>query len=101
MGRAGTSIGNRIAPLRFVAFAALLPLGFLQWQRIDPAAAWQDALAMGFDLAALVFLASLVPLLRGFSVAEMRRHSQENDANRTLVLLITTVLAAVIMAAIS
>lgn len=101
MARAGFTIGSRIAPPRFVAFILLLPLGFMIWQRIDPAAQWQDALAMGFDLAAGVFLLSLAPLLRGFSRTDMRRHADENDANRTLVLIISTVLAAVVMAAIS
>ena len=83
------------------AGVALLPLGFLAWRLIDPGSSWQDALAMGFDLAAAVFLLSLLPLLRDFSVAEMRRHADQNDANRTLVLLLSTVLAAVVMAAIS
>ncbi len=101
MAGTGTTIGNRIAPTRFVAFVALLPLGFLAWRLIDPGSSWQDALAMGFDLAAAVFLLSLLPLLRDFSVAEMRRHADQNDANRTLVLLLSTVLAAVVMAAIS
>lgn len=101
MARAGTRIGNRIAPPRFIAFVALLPLGYLVWRWFDPGSNWQDALAMGFDLAAAVFLLSLLPMLRDFDVAEMRSHADQNDANRTLVLLISTVLAAVVMAAIS
>ena len=101
MGRAGKTIGNRIAPPRFVLFGALLPLGFVLWRMIFPGTSWQDALTTAFDLAAAVFLISLLPLMRGFSVAEMRRHADENDANRALVLLIATALAAAIMAAIS
>lgn len=101
MARAGLSIGNRIAPLRFVVFILLLPLGYLAWRGIAPGAQWQDALAIGFDLAAAVFLLSLVPLLRHFPLAELRRHADANDANRTLVLVISTVLVAVVMAAIS
>ena len=82
-------------------FGACLPLGSWLWQRIDPAATWQDALTMGFDLAAAIFLISLLPLMRSYSLVDMRRHADENDANRTLVLLVATVLAAVVMAAIS
>lgn len=101
MTGAGKTIGNRIAPPRFVLFGALLPLGFALWRSLFPEATWQDGLTMAFDLAATVFLLSLVPLMRDFSVAEMRRHADQNDANRALVLLVATALAAAVMAAIS
>lgn len=95
------AIGNRLAPARFVMFLALLPaiwlaLGF-EW----PGMGWQGRATMAFDGAAAVFLASLVPLLRRDDVRAMRRHSAQNDANRAMVLLITTVLTFVVMAAIS
>ncbi|MEA3264889.1 MAG: DUF1345 domain-containing protein [Pseudomonadota bacterium] len=95
------TLGNRLAPPRFIAFALLLPLGAGLWTWLNPAASWQDALAMGFDLAAAVFLLSLLPLLRHFPVAEMRRHADQNDANRTLIVVVSTLLALVVMAAIS
>lgn len=95
------TLGNRLAPPRFLAFVLLLPAGFAFWRWIDPAAAWPDALAMSFDFAAAVFLLSLLPLLRRFSPVEMRRHSDENDANRLVILIMSTVLAAVVMAAIA
>jgi len=95
------TLGNRLAPPRFLAFALLLPLGAGLWTWLNPAASWQDALAMGFDLAAAVFLLSLLPLLRHFPVAEMRRHADQNDANRTLIVVVSTLLALVVMAAIS
>ena len=95
------TLGNRLAPPRFIAFALLLPLGAGLWTWLNPAAPWQDALAMGFDLAATVFLLSLLPLLRHFPVAEMRRHADQNDANRTLIVVVSTLLALVVMAAIS
>ena len=101
MGGAGKTIGNRIAPPRFVLFGVLLPLGFVLWRTVFPGTSWQDALTMAFDVAATVFLVSLLPLMRDFSVAEMRRHADQNDANRALVLLVATALAAVVMAAIS
>jgi uncharacterized membrane protein len=95
------TLGNRLAPPRFIAFALLLPLGAALWRWINPDAVWQDALAMGFDLAAALFLVSLPPLLRKFPVAEMRRHADQNDANRTLIVAISTLLALVVLAAIS
>ncbi len=95
------AIGNAIAPLRFLVFLALLPIGYFGWRWWFPAASWQDALAIGFDAAAAVFLISLVPLLRDSSAAAMRRHASANDANRVLVLVITSILMLVVMAAIS
>jgi uncharacterized membrane protein len=95
------TLGNRLAPPRFIAFALILPLGAGLWSWLDRAASWQDALAMGFDLAAALFLLSLLPLLRRFPVADMRRHADENDANRTLIVVVSTLLALVVMAAIS
>lgn len=93
------TIGNRIAPIRFIVFAVLLILGFAGWRLCDPQSSWQDSLALGFDMAAAVFLVSLIPLLRAFSVEDMRRHARENDANRALLLTITTALAALILIA--
>ena len=97
----GPTLGNRIAPPRFLAFLLLLPLGMAAWHALVPLGSWTDAAAMGFDLAALVFLLSLWPLRRDTSAQALRRHSQENNANRVMVLLITTLLTLVIMAAIS
>ncbi len=96
-----TQLGKRLAPPRFIAFAVLLALGAGLWRWIDPAAVWQDVLAMGFDFAAVLFLISLLPLLGRFDVAEMRRHADANDANRTLIVIVSTLLALVVMAAIS
>ena len=60
-----------------------------------------DALVIGFDLAVIGFLVSLVPMLRAGDVAAMRRHSAENDANRITVLAISTVITLVVLAAIA
>lgn len=95
------TLGNRIGPPRFLAFLILLPLGMAGWRWWSPQAALSEALAMGFDFAALAFLGSLVPLWRDSGAAAMRRHSAENNANRIMVLLITSVLTLVVMAAIA
>ena len=60
-----------------------------------------DALVIGFDLAVLGFLASLVPVLRAGDVAAMRQHAAQNDANRVTVLVISTVITLVVLAAIA
>ena len=95
------ALGNRLAPPRFIAFVVMLPLSMALWRAVQPHSSWQDALAMGFDLAAIIFLLSLLPLLRSFSVFEMRRHADQNDANRSLILAVSTLLALVVLAAIS
>lgn len=101
MAAAGATIGNRIAPPRFLAFILLLPLGAYGWAWLRPEANWHEVLTIGFDLAAAVFLLSLIPLMREFGAAEMRRHAAENDANRILILLLATLLAAVVLISIS
>ena len=103
MDEPGTAsgIGNWLAPKRFLLFLALIPLAFLA-QRA--AFAWQpraDAVAMAFDAAALVFLLSLMPLARDSDAAAVREHSAGNDANRWLVLVLTTLLGFAVMAAIA
>jgi uncharacterized membrane protein len=94
------SIGNRIAPARFLVFLVLLPLLFLVYQAVTGSGGW-DAAAIAFDAAALVFLASLVPLLRDGTPASMRAAAKANDANRGVILVLTTLLAFVAMAAIA
>ncbi len=93
-------IGGWLAPPRFVLFMALLVLGAAGWHALGHGLA--DAIDLAFDGAALVFLISLVPLfLVRSDTAVMRRHAARNDANRVLVLSITTLLTVVIMAAIA
>lgn len=95
------AIGNRIAPPRFLLFLALLPIGFLAYEFVAGARDWRDGAAMAFDFAAVCFLASLVPLLRDSGIGDIRRHARDNDANRLLVLVVTSLLTLVVMTAIS
>jgi uncharacterized membrane protein len=97
----GLSFGSRIAPLRFVAFILLLPLGFAAHQCWVPGARWTDSAPMAFDLAAMVFLVSLIPLLRGGDAETIRRHADANDANRVLILLVTSLLTIIVMVTIA
>lgn len=103
MTRAGKALrlGNRIAPARFIVFLVLLPLGYLGYSALFPVQGWGDAAAMGFDFAAAVFIVSLYPLLNDSSAAQLRVHAQANNANRVLVLLITTLVMFAVMAAMT
>jgi uncharacterized membrane protein len=97
-----TSIGNRLAPAHFLLFLALLPVAFVAYRTAFATSHWGDAAAMAFDFAAVVFLVMLVPLVwRDHDAAAMREHSARNDANRVLVLVLTTLLGFAVMAAIA
>lgn len=94
-------LGRRLAPPRFLIFLAVLVAGFFAHRAVF-ANGWAEAAALAFDLAALVFLAALVPLLhRRGGGAEIRRHADANDANRPLVLAVTALVTGVVMAAIA
>jgi uncharacterized membrane protein len=94
-------LGNRIAPRRFLLFLALLVAGYFAYRAAWPAAEWADAAAMAFDAAAVVFLVSLAPLLRDSSAEIIRDHAAKNDANRPLILVVTSLLTIVAMVAIA
>ena len=103
MSRVGDAwqLGKRIAPPRFVLFLVLLPVGLFAYRAAMHTAEWLDPLAMAFDFAAAVFLLSLIPLLRDSDAADIRKHAAENDANRVVVLFVTTLLTFAVMAAIT
>ena len=76
-------------------FLALLataaPLGML--------VAWHEAVMAGFDIAALAFLLAAFPLLDA-SPDHMRRQAEANDANRNLMLLLTSIVSLVVLVAV-
>jgi uncharacterized membrane protein len=94
-------LGNRLAPPRFLLFVAVLALAWLGQRFWLPSNDWRDGAALAFDAGAVVFLASLAPLLSDCSPDAIRRHARENDANRGLILGITSMLTLVAMAAIT
>lgn len=96
-----STIGNRIAPLRFLAFLVLLPLGYFVYRHLSGSNDWKDCAAIAFDVAATVFLVSLLPLFRDSKIDDIRRHAAANDANRLVVLVITSLLTLVVLIAIS
>lgn len=90
------SIGNRIAPGRFILFLALLVPGGafagFHW-------GWRIGVMTGFDVAAFVFLASLWPLF-GTDVPGIRARAKANDANRGLLLAVTGVVMVAVLTAV-
>ncbi len=93
------TIGNVIAPPRFLAFIVVLIFSV-------PAAAellHDRALGAmaGFDLAAVLFLAISVPLLQVKDASVIRSHAAENDANRTFLLVLTGIVMAVLLIAVA
>ncbi len=89
-------LGTRIAPPRFLIFLALLVAAAAGLSFVLPL----DIAAMfGFDLAATVFLLSLIPLfLTGPEDAdEIRARAAANDANRGVLLAVTGAVMAAIL----
>ena len=93
-------LGSRLAPPRFVMFVAVMAGVAVGWHLLKHNS-WSDALVIGFNLAVLIFAASLWPLTRDHTAAEMRRHAAENDANRGWVLLITSAVTLTMMLAMA
>jgi uncharacterized membrane protein len=94
-------LGRSIAPPRFVIFAIVLVAGVFGYHALIPGADWADSAAMAFDLAAGIFLVSLVSFLRESRPDAIRKHADANDANRMLILIMTTVLTIAVMVTIA
>jgi uncharacterized membrane protein len=93
------SIGNKLAPPRFLAFLATLLVGFPVAFNLMPN--WALAAMTAFNVAALLFLLLCVPLLGTREARVIREHAQANDANRVLLLVLTGIVVSVLLIAIS
>jgi uncharacterized membrane protein len=93
------TIGNMIAPPRFLAFMAALivtfPLASHALHR------WALGAMAAFDVAAALFLISCIPLLGTKEARVIRDHATRNDANRHVLLVITGIVMAVLLTAIA
>jgi len=93
------TIGNMIAPPRFILFAMILLVA-------TPAAIfqignWRLGMMAGFDLAAAAFLVSCHSLLSTREEAQIRQHAAQNDANRVGLLVISAIVMTVLLIAIT
>ena len=97
--RESRATGNKIAPWRFIlfliVFAGSAIAGSMATMR------WQEATMIAFDLAAIVFLGSLWPVMNDGSRDSIRRHASQNDANRGLLLALAAVIVAVLLVTIA
>lgn len=91
------TIGNRLAPPRFILFFLLLIAAIGIGLAYLPRA---QAIMIGFDVAAAVFLLSCLPLFHHEATA-MRMAARSNDANRFTLLLITLIQSLVILVTIA
>ena len=91
-----TTIGNRLAPPRYLLFVAVLAVG---WGVGISALGWQRGVMIGFDVAALAFLVSCISLFSD-SPKEMRAAAKANDANRVILLALSFVISLVILVAV-
>jgi uncharacterized membrane protein len=91
------TIGNRLAPPRFILFFVLLVVAIGAAMTLMPRA---QAVMTGFDVAAAIFLLSCLPLFRR-EADRMRRAARDNDANRIIMLILTLILSLVILATVA
>lgn len=93
------TIGNMIAPPRFLAFMGALIVGIVAGCYLLHG--WALGAMAGFDIAAFVFLASCLPLLNTQEARAIRDHAARNDANRVGLLVITGVVLTILLIAIA
>lgn len=93
----GWSIGNWIAPPRFLLFAAVLGAGIYY---ALPQFGWRTGVMLAFDAAAAVFLIFCLPML-SHRASDMRRAACRNDANRLVLLLVTGAVTFVVLTAVA
>ncbi|MBO9621460.1 MAG: DUF1345 domain-containing protein [Sphingomonas sp.] len=96
-GRRRRTIGNLIAPPRFLVFIAAAAIGLFF---AIPAWGTRTGIMAAFDAAALIFLLAALPLLAHRS-NDMRRSAALNDANRPLLLLLTVAVSFVVLVAVA
>jgi uncharacterized membrane protein len=93
------TIGNMIAPWRFIMFVAVLLIAGV------PAIEWLGSTSLGiiaaFDVAAVIFLASCGNILNVSDAATMEAIAKGNDAARTFLLVITGIVMAVLLIAVA
>ncbi|WP_114227587.1 MULTISPECIES: DUF1345 domain-containing protein [Sphingomonas] len=93
------SIGHKLAPPRFLLFLAVLIVGFVI------SAVYHERLSLGvlasFDVAAVVFLLAILPVLKTDKESEIRQQAARNDANRSMLLAITGVVTTVVLVALA
>ena len=95
-------LGQRVAPPRFVLFAIVFAIGLVAL--IPP---FGVGLGLGrgtmaaFDIAAILFLATVATLFGNATAERMRRYADENDANRAVLLAFSGTILIVVLVAVA
>ena len=93
------TIGNMIMPWRFIVFfATFFVVALVLGNEFHN---WALGVMAGFDAAAIVFIALCLFLLFIRDPVVIERIAQENDGNRTLLLVLTGIVVAVLMIAVA
>lgn len=97
MNKARKTLGQRVAPARFIAFLIIFAVAFaLAYAPMG----WAPGLMTAFDIAGVFFLVSLIPVLTQHGTGTMKQHAKENDANRAVLLVITSIVMIAILTAV-
>jgi len=96
MAGGNSRIGKVLAPWPFLLFGIV---GMGGAAAACPAFGWVRGSMTAFDAASIVFVLLCIPLFR-HEARQMRESAQKNDANRTLLLLIASVVTVVILISI-
>lgn len=90
-------IGRTVAPPRFLLFCLAFPgASYLLAPRLGVG----RGVMAGFDVAALLFLLAVAPLLRQGEADRIRARAKANDANRAMLLAVTGVTMLVVLTAV-
>jgi uncharacterized membrane protein len=92
------NIGKKIAPPRFLMFAAIFVIGLFI---AIPPLGWGRGAMTAFDVAGVFFLIAITPLLLRGEADKMRHQAAANDANRAALLVITGVTMLIILTAVA
>lgn len=94
----GWDLGRKVAPPRFLLFAAVLVVGLAA---LVPMLGLGRGVMAAFDIAACVFLVSVAGLLGRGEAARMRAAAVANDANRAVLLGFCGMTSFVILVAVA
>lgn len=93
------TIGNMIAPPRFLMFIAVLVIAFPILSHAFHR--WALGAMAAFDVGAILFLISCIPLLGTREARVIREHADQNAANRHVLLVVTGIVMAALLTAIT
>ena len=86
--------------IHFNLFLAAFVIASVAVRLLHGQSTWWGALLIGCDIAAVLFLANMLPLFISFSVAELRARSKMTGAGHHGLLMIGSVVIAIVMVAL-